>query len=161
MEKLKSFFTKHKEIILYLIFGVFTTVVDFAVYYPLSLLAPDKPAVATAAKAIAWVAAVIFAFVTNKLFVFEDKRWNKKLVAQQAVSFLAARIMTLALSLLITYFGMQLLQSWKWYMSVDLLASYANVVIWVIQSALTIVLNYILSKLWIFKKNKKDKQTTQ
>lgn len=154
MEKLKALFKKYKEIILYLVFGVLTTIVDFIVYKPITLLAPDNETVVTAAKAVAWVAAVIFAFATNKLFVFEDKRWTKDPLLHQIITFLAARVFTLVLSLLITYFGMLLLESWDWYMSVPLLAAHRSDAIWLIQAVLTVVLNYVFSKLWIFKKEK-------
>lgn len=156
MGKLKALFVKYKEILLYLVFGVLTTVVDFVVYKPITLLAPDNAVVVTAAKAVAWVAAVIFAFITNKLWVFEDKRWTKDPLVHQILAFLAARIFTLILSLLITYFGMLLLEGWDWYMSVPLLAKHASDIIWLVQAVLTVVLNYVFSKLWIFKKEKSD-----
>ena len=157
MEKLKALFVKYKEIILYLVFGVLTTAVDFIVYYPISRIAPDSPVVITVATVIAWIAAVIFAFFTNKLFVFEDKRWTKDPVLRQAASFLAARLFTLLLSALIAYFGTMLLNNWGWYQSVPLLRDNVNVVVWVVKSVLTLVLNYIFSKLWIFKKEDKTK----
>lgn len=155
MEKLKALFVKYKEIILYLVFGVLTTVVDYLVYKPITMLAPNNEVVVTVAKAVAWVAAVIFAFITNKLWVFEDKRWTKDPLVHQIVSFLAARVFTLLLSLLITYFGMKLLKSWDWYMSIPLLADHASDIIWLVQAVLTVVLNYVFSKLWIFKKEDK------
>lgn len=156
MQKLKSLFVKYKEIILYLVFGVLTTVVDYLVYKPLTMLAPDSELMATAAKAVAWIAAVIFAFVTNKLWVFEDKRWTKDPLLAQAARFLSARLFTLLLSLLITYFGMMLLKAWPWYQSVPLLAEHASDVVWLIQSVLIVILNYVFSKLWIFKKDKEE-----
>lgn len=156
MEKLKNLFVKYKEIILYLVFGVLTTAVDYLVYKPITLLAPDSEIVVTAAKAAAWVAAVIFAFITNKLFVFEDKRWTKNPLVHQILSFLAARVLTLILSELITFFGMKLLKSWDWYMGIPLLADRLSDVIWLIQAVLTVVLNYVFSKLWIFKKNEEQ-----
>lgn len=156
MEKLKNLFVKYKEIILYLVFGVLTTVVDYLVYKPITMLAPDSEIVVTVAKAAAWVAAVIFAFVTNKLWVFEDKRWTKDPLVHQMLSFLAARVFTGILSLVITYFGMKLLKSWDWFMNLPLLGEHASDVIWLIQAVLTVVLNYIFSKLWIFRKEKSD-----
>lgn len=159
MRKLKELFVKYKEIILYLVFGVLTTLVDYLVYKPITLIAPDSEIIATVAKAVAWIAAVVFAFVTNKLFVFEDKRWTRDPVLHQAASFLAARVFTLVLSLLITYFGMKLLKNWDWFMSIPLLGTHASDIIWLIQSVLTVVLNYIFSKLWIFKKDSDEKET--
>lgn len=156
MEKPKKLFVKYKEIILYLVFGVLTTVVDYIVYKPITMLAPDSEIVVAVAKAVSWVAAVIFAFVTNKLWVFDDKRWTKDPLVHQMLSFLAARVFTGILSLVITYFGMKLLKSWDWFMSLPLLGAHASDVIWLIQAVLTVVLNYVFSKLWIFKKNEEQ-----
>ncbi len=80
MKKIKELFIKYKEIIMYLIFGVATTGVNWVVY---SLLmkavlvhAPGSDDVKmTVSNVIAWIAAVIFAFITNKLWVFESKSW--------------------------------------------------------------------------------------
>ena len=69
-----NLFKKHKEIILYLIFGVATTAVSFIVYSLLVTAGLDM----TVSNGIAWLAAVTFAFVTNKLFVFESKKIDKK-----------------------------------------------------------------------------------
>ena len=86
MKKIKELFIKYKEIIMYLIFGVATTGVNWVVY---SLLmkavlvhAPGSDDVKmTVSNVIAWIAAVIFAFITNKLWVFESKSWVPKVAA--------------------------------------------------------------------------------
>ena len=99
MKKIKELFIKYKEIIMYLIFGVATTGVNWVVY---SLLmkavlvhAPGSDDVKmTVSNVIAWIAAVIFAFITNKLWVFESKSWVPKVAAREFVSFVVSRLAT-------------------------------------------------------------------
>ena len=98
METIKKLFTKYKEIIMYIIFGVLTTLVNWVVYWlmePLLSSAMHGDQVIWTifgkditmsilsiflANFIAWVAGVVFAFVTNKIWVFESKSWRFGLV---------------------------------------------------------------------------------
>ena len=81
----------NRETILYIVFGVATTVVNYVVFHLLYnvLWNQENSLIANAA---AFVAAVIFAFVVNKLFVFESKSWNAATLKREVPSFLAARI---------------------------------------------------------------------
>ena len=74
MEKIRNLFVKYKELILYLVFGGLTTLVSWGSYALLELSGLSV----TVANALSWVCAVAFAFVTNKLFVFESKSWLSK-----------------------------------------------------------------------------------
>ena len=89
MDKLKKLL--NRETILYIVFGVATTVVNYVVFHLLYnvLWNQENSLIANAA---AFVAAVIFAFVVNKLFVFESKSWNAATLKREVPSFLAARI---------------------------------------------------------------------
>ena len=89
MDKLKKLL--NRETILYIIFGVATTVVNYAVFHLLYNVLWSQSRSLTA-NAIAFVAAVIFAFVVNKLFVFESKSWSAATLKREIPSFLAARI---------------------------------------------------------------------
>ena len=73
MKKIKELLLKYKEVIMYLIFGVATTLVNWIVY---SLLMKTSVVNMTVSNAIAWFTAVVFAYITNKLFVFESRSWN-------------------------------------------------------------------------------------
>ena len=64
----------------------------------------------------------------------------------------------LALLLLLEHFGLLLLQGWAWYQSVPLLAKHASGVIWVVQSVVVVLLNYILGKFLVFRRKKQQKQ---
>lgn len=89
MDKLKKLL--NRETILYIIFGVATTVVNYVVFHILYNVLWRQNHSLTA-NAVAFVAAVIFAFVVNKLFVFESKSWSAQTLKREIPSFLAARI---------------------------------------------------------------------
>lgn len=153
-----------RELFWYLVFGVATTLVDAAVYYPIVALVHGRTEqqnalIATGAKALAWVAAVLFAFFTNKKWVFTDERWDRGTFWKQLGSFTAARLLTLGLSLVITYFGVLWLEHWPWFRSLPWVGDRASQVIWVLQSVVTVVLNYVLSKLFVFRKKKTDQDS--
>lgn len=89
---MKKFF--NKETVLYLVFGVMTTVVNYGVFY---VFYKTIALGSLVANLIAFVAAVVFSFVTNKLFVFESKNWNAKILLPEAAQFVGARIVTFLL----------------------------------------------------------------
>ena len=73
--KIKAFVLRHKEVILYLFFGGCTTLVNIISFY-----ACDKLGMSTSLSTLtSWIISVIFAFVTNKIFVFESRKSDKEL----------------------------------------------------------------------------------
>ena len=89
MDKLKKLL--NRETILYIVFGVATTVVNYIVFHLLyNVLWHQNHSLA--ANAAAFVAAVVFAFVVNKLFVFESRSWDAATLKREIPSFLGARI---------------------------------------------------------------------
>ena len=90
------------------------------------------------ANIVAWVLAVSAAYITNKIWVFESKAWTKKAILQEAAAFAACRIATGVMDLAIMY------------VSVDLLGL-PDLIMKVLSNAFVIVLNFIFSKLIIFK----------
>lgn len=137
MEILKTLLKKYRELIVYLVFGVLTTVVNYIVYLPCyNLLGLN----ASISNVIAWVAAVAFAFATNKPFVFQSYDWSAKVVIPELTKFMGTRIGSGALETLILF------------LSVDLAGMNGNV--WkLLTSVLVVILNYIGSKLLVFRKN--------
>lgn len=92
INKIINLLVKYKELILYGIFGVLTTVVNFAVFWLFGkILGTDMYLVNNA---VAWFAAVVFAYVTNKLFVFESKSFAPKVLIKEIGTFFSSRIMT-------------------------------------------------------------------
>ena len=136
IHKLKELFVKYWEILSYLIFGVLTTVVNYLVYLPVYNLLGWSAALSNA---VAWVVAVAFAFVTNKPFVFKSYDWSAKTVIPELTKFVGCRVASGAAETLILL------------VTVDLLHWNGN--LWkLLTSVLVVVLNYIASKLVVFKK---------
>ena len=133
-----------KEVFSYLFFGVMTTVVNLLVYNFF-----NKFVDVMVSNVIAWVAAVVFAFVTNKLFVFESKSWSPKVLAKEIPSFTGARLLTLGIE------EVGLLVMIKW-LNFDELLTIGPVggelVVKALLAVIVVLLNYIFSKVLIFKK---------
>ncbi len=142
MNKLLELYKKYKEIILYLIFGVLATVVSLGVKYALlfTVLEASNAVQLQIAVIISWVAAVLFAYFTNRNFVFESKNQNK---LKEFSSFVVARITTLIMEMIIMWFFVTLL---------GLNSNLYVVIFTLISQVVVIVGNYILSKLFVFKK---------
>lgn len=136
LTKLKSVITKHYDLLIYLVFGVLTTVVNYLVYLPCYNLLCFS---ASVSNAIAWVAAVAFAYLTNKPFVFKSHDWTVKTVLPELAKFLGCRIGSGAAETLILL------------LTVDILGWNGN--LWKLAtSVLVVLLNYVGSKLFVFKK---------
>lgn len=141
MKKIKELIKKYKELLLYLIFGGLTTLVSWGSYALFVLLGLSV----TASNALSWVCAVLFAFFTNKIFVFASRSWRPKTLLREAAEFFGARLVTG----LLTMVGVPLL------MRIGLDQSIFGVdgmVAKITMSILEVLLNYIVSKLVIFKK---------
>ena len=150
MDKLKKLL--NRETVLYIAFGVATTVVNYVVFYLLySVLWNQRNSLT--ANAAAFVAAVVFAFVVNKLFVFESKSWSVATLKREIPSFLAARIGSFG----IEEAGLFLAEKVLKLDGVVEITLGTVVLDWitVIKVALAFVvvaLNYVFCKLFIFKK---------
>ncbi len=135
---IKELFKKYREIIMYLIFGVLTTVVSLAGYYLLvyTFLNPSNAIQLQIANIISWIVGVTFAYFTNRSMVFKSKNENK---LKEAGSFLLARVATLIMDMLIMFIGVTLLHG-------------NDKVLKIISQIIVIVSNYVFSKLFVFKK---------
>lgn len=135
MKTLKALFVKYYDIISYLFFGAVTTAINYLVYLPcynwLNLSA-------TVSNMIAWVVAVIFAFLTNKPFVFKSHDWSMKTVLPEFGKFLGCRI------------GSGVMETVIILLTVDCLHWNGNIMK-IITNVLVIIVNYIGSKLLVFK----------
>lgn len=144
MQAIKDLIKKYREIIVYIIFGVLTTLVNWAVYTVLVKFAGVNITVSNAA---AWTAGVIFAFVTNKIWVFESKSKEPKTLAREFISFVGARVVTGLMEIFLpeilvnaglsqTVFGIK--------------GAIAKLIV----SVAVVILNYVFSKLIVFRKKK-------
>lgn len=145
-EKLMEIIRKviSKEVFSYLFFGVMTTVVNIVVYAIFNRIVDVM-----VSNVIAWVAAVVFAFVTNKLFVFESKSWSPKVLAKEIPSFTGARLLTLG----IEEAGLLIMIKW---LHLDVTLTIGPVggelVVKALLAVIVVLLNYVFSKLIIFRK---------
>ena len=144
MKKIIDLYKKYEEVILYLIMGVLATIVNLGVKYALlfTILDATNGFQLQLSVIISWIAAVLFAYFTNRTWVFKSKNGN---ILKEFVSFLLARIFTLVLEMIIMWFFVTFLK-----LDTDMW-----VIVWTIfAQAVVIVSNYIFSKLFIFKKQR-------
>ena len=135
-EKIRALVMKHWDMVSYLFFGVLTTVVYYLVYLPLYNLLGISAAFSNI---IAWVAAVAFAFVTNKPFVFKSHDWSMQTVLPELGKFVGCRAASGGLETALVF------------LTVDVCGWDGN--LWkLIISVVVVILNYVSSKLLVFRK---------
>ena len=121
-------------VVMYLVFGVLTTLVDWVAYRVLRLSGLGY----MFSNVAAWGAAVVFAFVTNKFMVFNSKSVDRLIIIKEFISFVGARVFSLLLQLA----------------GIELMIDYANINEYIAKAVMTVVVvvcNYVFSKLFIFK----------
>ena len=134
--KIKKLWKEYRSFILYVVFGVLTTIINFVLYWLFYevIRIGNIPS-----NVLAWVGAVTVAFLTNKSLVFGSSSWDKKTVASEFIKFIVARLATGGVDLLFMFVTVDL---YRW--NALLMKILANIIV--------IILNYILSKLVVFKK---------
>ena len=150
MKMIKTLFIKYKELITYVIFGVLTTLVNFFAFWIFTKIFGEDLYLVN--NAIAWVVGVVFAYITNKLFVFESKSWDLKVITKEITGFLGARIF----SFLVEEGGMFLFVSVLGLgeKSLTLLGFTitGQFIVKILLAVIVVILNYIFSKFIIFKR---------
>ena len=138
IKKINNLYLKYKHIINYLFFGVLSTLINLVIYYVLTItiLNPKNAIHLQIANIVSWIGAVIFAYITNRKYVFESK--NKKIL-KELTSFFGARIITLLMDIVIMFIGVTLLKQ-------------DDKIFKIISQVVVIVSNYIFSKIFVFKK---------
>lgn len=129
-----SWYNKLKEIIWYGFFGVLTTLINIISFFLLDKIGINL----YVSNFLAWLISVLFAFITNKLFVFNSKSVNKKVLLKELTSFIFFRILSLGIDM----FGM--------YICISLL-NLGKLISKIIVNIVVIISNYIFSKLFVFK----------
>ena len=149
-ELVKKCLTQWREESAYLFFGVLTTLINYVVFGVLHVFWGDEGALA--ANLIAFVVAVAFAYLTNKIFVFESRSWRPALLIREAASFVAARLFSFGLEEAGLYVAVHVLVLGQYALfGVDgvMLAKFAL-------SVLSTILNYFFSKFFIFARKGKS-----
>ena len=159
-----------REVVTYLVFGVLTTFVGWAVYFAIMLggrvmfSIPNEDTTSgayiglyTAAQLIQWVCAVLFAFFTNRKWVFTEADKSKKILPQ-LLTFSGGRVITLGLDYVITLVGAMaltaLLPALNSVSIIGITLNFNEVAAKVAAAFVVIVCNYIFSKIFVFKKKK-------
>ncbi len=138
MQKIRIFLTKHKETILYLIFGGLTTLVSIGVFWLFdSIIGLD----ALIGNVLSWIIAVTFAFITNKFYVFEVK--TKKGLLYQLLTFYSSRLLTF-------FFEEGMIAIFVTWLKFD------SLMVKIILQVIVIIMNYFLSKFIVFRKKLKQ-----
>ncbi len=138
---LADFYEAHIEGMRYLVFGALSTLVNILTYFLCSNLifqGLGDIAKVNISEGISFIVAVIFAYITNKICVFQSKTDSKKGLFREMVSFLGCRLFTEAIS-----FGM---------MNFAIVIQFNDNMMKIIANIVVIILNFIFSKIWIFKK---------
>jgi len=140
MNKIKELLKKYKEVIMYLIFGVLSTIVNIGCHFIFTntIFNPDNPIELTITIILSWIITIIFVYFTNRKYVFESSETNK---IKEFTKFTTARITTLVMELLIMYISVTLLH-------------FNDKIMKIVSQFVVIVSNYIFSKLFVFKKEK-------
>ena len=127
---------KHKSFIAYGVFGVLTTIVNIVTY---NICYNNLGISNTLSNIAAWILAVTFAYLTNKVWVFDSKSWKWEVLRREVPAFISCRLATGVLDIVIMF------------ICVDIMGLHA-LLMKVISNVLVIILNYVFSKLVIFKK---------
>lgn len=143
LKSLANWYRKHKEGMRYLIFGALTTIVNILIYTVFSALIlkgiENDSLRVNISEVIAFIAGVIFAYITNKLYVFNSKTNGMKDLAREITSFFSCRIVTEIISIL-------MMNAAVWFSINDILMK-------VVSNIVVIILNFVFSKILIFKGN--------
>lgn len=134
-------YKKYKEVLLYLFFGVLTTVVSIGSYAFFNVTLGINELIANV---ISWVLAVLFAFFTNRIWVFAAPTKNVEEFMKQLVSFAGGRVLTLVIEEIILLVFITMLH-------------FNSMLIKFIAQVVVIILNYVISKLLVFRKDKNKK----
>ena len=138
MKKILELMKKYKDIILYCFFGALTTLVNIVLYNVCFYLLSTGN---LWANIISWIASVLFAYITNKLWVFSSKSFKLNVIVKEMLSFFGCRVFTGLLDILIMYIAVDRLHLTAWLFKI-------------LSNIIVIILNYVASKCIIFKKEK-------
>lgn len=160
MAKIKELYKKYKELILYVFYGGLTTLVNLVAYWVFDIIL--GPSLYLVTNVIAWVIAATFAYVVNKLFVFDSKSWAPAIIGKEILEFLGARVFSFGveeLGMLMFVDGFNFKD-----IAIDIFGIFTltgALIAKVILAVIVIILNYFFSKFIIFKKKADENNITE
>lgn len=152
--KIKELLKKYEELILYVVFGGLTTLVNFIAFWLLNKTIGEAAYLVN--NVIAWFVAVVFAYITNKLWVFDSKSWKFKVLLKEVPEFFLARVFSLlveegGLWLFIEKMGFD-----EFSFTVLGFEVTGKLIAKIVLAVIVVILNYFFSKFVIFAKKKKE-----
>lgn len=132
---MKNMLEKYKSILMYLFFGICTTVINIVTYW-MFYISLDFPNVLSTI--FSWIISVLFAYITNKLWVFESRSFGKKVLVREIATFFGARFISGIIDVAIMF------------LFVDMLL-FPAMIIKFISNIFVVIFNYVASKVVIFK----------
>lgn len=139
METIRALLHKHRELISYVFWGVMTTLVNYVTYF---LLKELLHVALVPRNVIAWAASVLFAYFTNKLFVFRSRDWAWRVALRELWQMAASRLFTLGLETAILWLFVEKLR-------------FSDVIVKLAANVVVVIANYVLSKFIVFRKKAK------
>jgi len=136
MNKVLNLYQKYREVILYIVFGGLTTLINLLVYNTMYYYIESSNLLSTI---VAWILSVLTAFLTNKQIVFRSSSWNLEILWKEGVKFFECRIGTGILEIIFMYITVDIL---RW----------SGFIMKLIVNVIVIILNYVASKRIIFVK---------
>ena len=164
--KLKKLIQKYEEQLSYLFFGVLTTIVNYVSFAVLKYFWTDDWI--HAVNIVTFIIATLFAYVTNKLFVFKSRSWSFKVFSREILSFFGSRIFSREI---LSFFGSRIssfiLEEAGLFLCVDilnvgryhLLFTDGTMIAKIVLSFVAVIINYFFSKLLVFNKSKEHTDT--
>ena len=132
---MKNMLEKYKSILMYLFFGICTTVINIVTYW-IFYIYLDFPNILSTI--FSWIISVLFAYITNKLWVFESRSFDKKVLVREITTFFGARFISGILDLAVMF------------LFVDVFL-FPAMIIKFISNIFVVIFNYVASKVVIFK----------
>lgn len=139
METIRALLHKHRELISYVFWGVMTTLVNYVTYF---LLKELLHVALVPRNVIAWAASVLFAYFTNKLFVFRSRDWAWRVALRELWQMAASRLFTLGLETAILWLFVEKLR-------------FSDAIVKLAANVVVVIANYVLSKFIVFRKKAK------
>ena len=155
---IKKLYKKYEEVILYVVFGGLTTLVNFVSFWVFNKILGEKFYLVS--NVIAWFISVVFAYVTNKLWVFESKSWAFKILLKEVPEFFAARLFSLGVEEGGLWLFVDIFKFDRYSFTVFNFEVTGKLIAKVLLAVIVVILNYFFSKFIIFatKGKKKDKK---
>ena len=155
IKKIKELFIKYKEIILYALFGVLTTVANLAAFLLTTYIFGEELYLFN--NAVAWIVGVVVAFVTNKLWVFNSNSWKLKVWGKEFVEFVTARLLSFVFEEAGMLLFVDVLNVGEKAITVFGFSITGQIIVKLLLSVVVVILNYVASKFIIFKNKKSEK----